>query len=249
MVMPRGEDPVGGKDSKPIKPTIPWRYIAIAAIAAAAIFGFVAASEFFSHNSATTTTTGTGGQPSEYQPANQAPAALISSNKESKKTESTPNPENFNTPYDKGYIDLKEIPIKIPINSFEGQRYCTTNGRPIYLTDFKIDMDNEKITGTIENQEEHSVAIIYPSKIAFKTNIGITLCGPSSQTIKWQGKVTRPDPTKYNRVGPAAVFLGPCEKVSFVLKMEDGYVDYLTSKFSKGSQGEKIGYVKFWKKP
>ena len=248
MVMPRGEDPIEEKDSKPIKPTIPWKYIAIAAIAAAAIFGFIAASDFFSHNSATTATTGTGGQPSQYQPANQAPAALISSNKESKKPKATHNPEltemKIHKTLREGYIDLKNVPTKIPVMIIS-----TTDGRPLYLIDFKIDIDNKKITGTIENREEYSQAIFYPFKIAFKTNIAIPLCGPSSQTIKWQGKVTRPDLTKLSNklVGPTAILVKPGEKVCFVLKMEDGYDEYLTSKFSEGSQGEKIGYVKFIK--
>lgn len=51
MVMRSGEDIAGDKDAKPAKP-LPWKYIAIAAIAAASILGLIAAISLFNTNPA-----------------------------------------------------------------------------------------------------------------------------------------------------------------------------------------------------
>lgn len=161
--MQSGDVPAGGEDSKSAKP-LPWKYILIAAILAAAILGifFAATSGIFSSpasiadTTASSASTGSGWQP----PANPNPGGgWIPPNEPDKPTptaeitKATTKETASQTPiiiksYNKNMKmhtvkklwDINNLPKEIPYKR-EG----------IYITNFKI--GNGEISGTIENKQ------------------------------------------------------------------------------------------------
>jgi len=142
MVKQSGEDPAGGKDGKSAKP-LPWKYIALAAIAASAVFGMLAISGIFSNPASiadtTATSASTGSISGASQPATN-PGLALTDNREddSKITKATRIPSPNEITQDR-FIDISNPPKFVKANS------------NLVITEIEIDKNNNKIKANYLN--------------------------------------------------------------------------------------------------
>jgi len=207
-----------------------WKHIAIAAIAVASILGLIATISLFNTNPATTTTS-SGWQPPP-EPAN--PGGWIPPDEPNEPAttptpEVTPDPEMIEYILRLGYKDLNDTPLGFLLN----EKYS------LYVVDFKIDINNAKITGAIENRGNEP-AVAHTFRISFKTESGYSIPDPNDQKIEWQEKVTRP---KYTGSKYQGILIEPGEKVHFVLEMREGYDEYFKELCQRGAEPK---YVNFY---
>lgn len=210
MVMRSGEDIAGDKDAKPAKP-LPWKHIAIAAIAAASILGLIAAISLFNTNPAATTTS-SGWQPPP-EPAN--PGGWIPPDEPNDPAVAITNPpEKVVKQFLKEYPHIKLYPTKLTNFDYDDKKFWLSDPYPIN------DLPSEMRYTT------HKVSIRDPSHF-FVVIKHFEPGGRISGYVEYRGTTESalfiPPTFKYiskystNPSGTSHMFIFPCKPMGFTV--------------------------------